>query len=140
MKIVVAATLAVLALAAPGCANDDSAMSTGSDEDPASAPSRRAETLACLREHGATVTPLRPSDRELRALRDLAQGDSVEVRLDGATVAMAFAEDVGGAQLLVELLTVPDGAYEIVRSGNVVVLHRPSAGAGLAAVTDCLEP
>jgi hypothetical protein len=71
-------------------------------------------------------------------LRDLAQRRAFEVRVGGDVVAVAFAPNVAGASLLVELLTLPDTHYEVVQRENVALLHR-SAGTGLAVVSSCLR-
>ena len=134
MRAALALTVGVLVVGASGCTGDNDPT-----DDPASAPFSRKATLACLRSEGATIAEIRPSDRHRRALRDLAQGRTAEVRLDGTAVALAFARDVAAADLLVELLTVPDNPYEIIRRGNVVVLQRPAEEAGTSVVSGCLE-
>lgn len=123
MRLAVTLAVGLLALGAAGCTTDDDTPTTAQpSENPAAAPFSRSEALACLRKEGTTVQALRPSDQQLRALRDLAQGRSILVHLDGTIIPMAFARDVAAAALLVELLSVPGSAYKVVRRGNVVVL------------------
>ena len=138
MKVALALAVGVLALGTAGCTDDDTPTTATQSENPAAVPFSRSETLACLRSEGATVDALRPSDQQRRALRDLAQGRAMEVHLDGAIIPVAFAHDVAAAELLVELLTVPDSAYEIVRRGNVVVLQPSEHSALNNSLARCL--
>jgi len=135
------ATLAVAALAVglSGCFGDQKPADDASTSDPWAAPYALAAAEACLRARGASVQPLRPRDAQLRALRDLAQRRSLEVHIDGALVGAAVAPDAAGAELLVELLQLPNSPYEIVRRGNVVVLRRPADADASRAVLVCLE-
>lgn len=106
--------------------------------DPAAVPFARGPTLACLRRSGASVTGLTASDPDLRALRDLAQRASFSIRAGGRHVALAFGRDVAGAELLEELLAVPDSRYAVGRRGNVVVLYPRGDRATLRVLADCV--
>ena len=134
MRAALALTVGVLVMGASGCTGDDEP-----SEDPASAPFSQETTLACLRNEGATIAGLRPSDQQRRALRDLAQGRTVEVRLGGTDIALAFAPDVAAADLLVELLTVPGNPYAINRRGNVVVLYERGGTDSVMLLDGCIS-
>jgi hypothetical protein len=123
---------ALVVLVAAGC-------SAHSASDPAAAPYLEGPTEACLRADGAAIRPLHPTTPAFRMLGDLAQRRSFEVRLDGAVVGVAFAKDVAGAQLLVDLLTLPNVRYEADDHGNVVVLHRSAEAETAANVASCLR-
>ena len=138
MRAALALTVGVLALGTTGCTEGGSP-TTETAERPAAAPYSRSKTLSCLRSEGATVDALRPANQQLRALRDLAQGRSFEVHVERSIFAIAFARDVAAAQLLVELVSVPGGSYDAVRSGNVVVLHQSEGSALNAALARCLR-
>ena len=131
--------LAVFAVALSGCLGAQEPTDGAAADDTAVAPHTQTETEACFRNRGASVQTLRPLDAQLRALRDLAQRRSVEVHLDGALMGAAFAPDVAGAELLVELLQVPNTQYEIARRGNVVVLYRPGDDSAFQVVSACLR-
>lgn len=128
----------ILAIGTGGCGDNDSSLPATATESPAAAPFPRGKTLSCFRSRGATVEALRPADPQLRALRDLARGRAFDVRMERTMFAIAFTRDVAAADLLVELVTAPGGAYEPVSRGNVVLLHR-SNGSGMdAALARCL--
>lgn len=134
VKAAVAVVAAALAIGTTGCLHD-----ADTTEDPAARRYTRAETIACLRSNGATVNALSASDRHLRALRDLAQGRTVEVRRGETTTALAFASDVAGAALLVELLAVPGNPYQVTRRGNVVALYRLPSATAESLTAPCFE-
>jgi hypothetical protein len=100
---------------------------------------RRSAVTACLRRGGVTVGPVRPANSRFRALRDLAQRTSLEARLRGDAVALAFGQTEADAELLVELLRVPRDPYRLVRRRNVVFLQRPGTGPARTAVAGCLR-
>jgi hypothetical protein len=96
-------------------------------------------TARCLKSRGAIVAPIRPRNSRLRALRDLAQKTSREVRVVRKIVGVAFLPTAGRAELLVELLTVPKDPYRIQRRNNVVLVARPSDRSAAAFVLGCLR-
>ena len=133
-------TLAVLLLAAlPGCAGGNGSAATTQAVEPAVRHTLTA-TSRCLRAKGATIRRLRPLDPRLRAMRDLAQRTSHEVRVRGKIVGVAFQRDEADARLLLELLRVPNDPYRLVRDGNVVVMSRKPDRAAHATVVGCLRP
>lgn len=113
-----------------------------SDVRPAAAsPYSRLPTIACLKRRGATVADIGTNDPGLRGLRDLAQRRSVVVRFrDNARVGVAFLPNVAGAELLVELLTVPRAQYAVTSRGNVVIQYRNRDADALSSVVGCLKP
>ncbi len=127
-----------------GCGNGESAgtptlsQPLATTTEPRKNPARYAlgPTRSCLEERGAAVSPIRPADPQLRALRDLAQRTSLEVRFRGETVGLAF----GDAKLLAELLRVPDDPYLVDVRRNAVLMYRPSARAEARVVQSCLRP
>ena len=130
-----------MALVAVGCTDDQSA---GSAHNTTTGPSPGAATSAvysldatrrCLLQSGFLVGPVGTTDPRLRALGDLAQQASIAVRSGGEVVGLAF----GDAQLLADLLAVPDDPYTIETQGNAVMLYRPAAGRHAAAVRRCLR-
>lgn len=131
--------LAALAVGLPGCFGGDEPTDDASTTGPATAVYAQAATEACLIDRGAAVRRLRPLDAQLRALRDLAQRRSLEVHVADALVGTAFAADSSRAELLVELLQVPESPYRVVRRGNVVLLHRPADDAAFQVVSTCLR-
>lgn len=127
-----------------GCGDRQSARTpTEPQAAAASTESRRASagyaleaTRKCLEQRGLAVSPIRPTDARLRALRDLAQHTSLQVRLRGKTVGLAL----GDARLLAELLRVPDDPYLVDVRRNAVLMYRPSARAEARVVQTCLRP
>lgn len=99
-----------------------------------------APTAVCLEMSGATVGKVLPRDERLRALGDLAQTNSVEATIDDGLVGMAFAASPADAELLAELLRVPDDPYRIVTKDNVVLMYEPAAEPALRKSVDCLRP
>jgi hypothetical protein len=97
-------------------------------------------TEKCLRAHGATLGPVNRTDPQRKAVADLAQRTSFEVRLRGASVILAFAKDSSGAAMLDELLTVPNDPYLVRVKSNVILMYRPSAAQAARAVIRCLRP
>lgn len=92
-------------------------------------------TRRCLRSTGAAVSAIRSTDPRLRALGDLAQRTSLEVRLDGRPLGVAF----GNAELLESLLRVPDDPYRLEVRGNVLLMFRPTARVQAGVVRGCLR-
>jgi len=86
-------------------------------------------TASCLARHGVAVGTVRPSNRRLQALHDLAQKTSREARYKGAVVGLAFERSTGSAGLLYELLQVPKDPLRLEQKRNVVLLspRKPSA-------------
>jgi hypothetical protein len=95
-----------------------------------------AATRRCLDRAGLRVGPVEKTDSRLRALGDLAQRTSISVHADGKVIGVAF----GDAELLAELLAVPNDPYMIETRGNVVLLYLPSAKPQALRVRDCLRP
>lgn len=94
-----------------------------------------APTRRCLRGRGALVTPIRARDGRLKELADLAQKTSFEVRVQKATLGMAF----GNSRLLAELLLVPGNRHRFERRANVLLVYLPSARRVAALVRGCLR-
>jgi hypothetical protein len=92
-------------------------------------------TRTCLRAAGAAVSPVRSTDPRLRALGDLAQRTSLEVRLAGQTLGVAF----GDARLLESLLIVPDDPYVLEVRRNALIMYRRDAQAEAAVLRGCLS-
>ena len=141
MRGPVAIAAATVVLAA-GCGSDAAVAPTAraSEEDPAAAPYQRSITVACLVKRGASVRQIRPTNTAFQALQDVARGQAREVLVKNRRVALAFARNIAGAELLVELLTVPTDSYRVERRGNVVLLYRARDARTLAIVVRCLRP
>ena len=113
----------------------------GSTRPPASHPAtpRRpyalAPTRACLKDAGFAVSKVRSTNPSLRALGDLAQRTSLELRLDGQALGLAFAN----ATLLADLLRVPDDPFRLEVHRNALLMYRPSARTQAHIVIDCLR-
>lgn len=97
-------------------------------------------TSKCLARHGAKVGPVKPRDSRLRALRDLAQRNSIEADFKAGRVGIAFSKSTDDAKLLVELLTVPKDPYRLVRRNNAVLLYKPKDRAAYSVAVACLKP
>jgi hypothetical protein len=126
-----------------GCGSDDSAAQPApppTSSNPAAAPFKQAVMLACLRRAGRSVAPVRASDPQLRVLRDVAKQASFQVRFRRHVIVLAFGKSVADAELLEELLMMPQSRYTIVRRGNVVVLYRRGQSAALTSLAGCLRP
>jgi hypothetical protein len=94
-----------------------------------------APTRRCLLAKGALVSRLRAESGRLRELAGFAQRTSFAVRLRRRTVALAF----GNAELLAELLAVPDNPYRIEVISNALLMFLPHARAQAAEVRSCLR-
>ena len=94
-----------------------------------------APTRSCLHTAGAAVSPVRSTDPRLQALGDLAQRTSLEVRLDGDTMGLAF----GDTRLLESLLRVPDDPYRLEVRRNALLMYEPAARDAAAVVRGCLR-
>lgn len=94
-----------------------------------------APTRSCLLAAGAAVSPVRATDPRLRALGDLAQRTSLEVRLDGRTLGVAF----GDAVLLESLLRVPDDPYTLEVRRNALLMYRRDAREAAGILRGCLR-
>jgi len=105
-----------------------------------SAPYSLAASTRCLRANGATVARVQPRNARLRALRDLAQRTSREVRVGSRIVGIAFVERSSDAELLIDLLRVPSDPYRLQRRQNVIMMARPRDRRAAALVTSCLRP
>lgn len=129
---------AAVAAAAAACVNN-----VASAGPTAASPSEHYSLVAtsgCLRAKAATIGRLRPRDGRLRAMRDLAQRTSHEVRVRGTVVGVAFQRDEADARLLIELLIVPSDPYRLVQAGNVVIMSRKTDRTAHAVVMGCLRP
>jgi hypothetical protein len=105
----------------------------------ASTPYARQPTVACLERHGGVVSHVRATNRRVRALRDLAQKTSFQVRLGNAVVAIAITRSQSDASFLFELLQVPKDPLVLGRQRNAVLLspHRPASARRI--VLGCLR-
>ena len=124
----------LLAFTAAGC---DATSESGQPSTTMTTPRRYAfePTRRCLVANGARVSRLRAEEGRLRELAAFAQKTSFAVRLDGRTVAVAF----GNADLLAELLTVPDNPYKLEVRDNVLLMFLPRAREQASAVRSCLR-
>ena len=98
-------------------------------------PYRLAPTRRCLRAAGFAVTPVRSNDPRLRALGDLAQRSSFELRSGKQTIGLAF----GDTRLLLSLLRVPRDPYRLEARRNALLMYRRSAGKEATAARACLR-
>jgi hypothetical protein len=96
-------------------------------------------TVACLHQRGGVVGPVRPTNRRLRALRDLAQKASVQVQMHGAVIGVAFRASAADASFLHEILQVPNDPLRLEQRRNVVLLAPKNAPAARSAVIGCLR-
>jgi hypothetical protein len=103
------------------------------------APYTLGATVRCVRATGATVGKVPRVGTDRSQLRDLAQRTSFEVRAKGRFVDVALAPSPSGAQLLLELLDVPQNKYEVSARGNAVLLYARAGKALAARVTRCLR-
>lgn len=134
------AGIAVTALLALGVAGGSAETAAGSPAGPAAAARYSlSATTRCLEARGASVKPVRPLDSQLRQLRDLAQRTSREARLGRQSVGLAFTQSEANAELLVELLAVPNNAYRVVQRRNVVLMYKLGSRAALADTVECLR-
>jgi hypothetical protein len=138
----IAVTVVALAACA-GCGGGSSAeastATTTARSAPAAAPSRKytlAATRRCLVAARFRVGPIGKPNPRLQALGDLAQRNSLAARSGGKVVGLAF----GDAELLAELLAVPNDPYTIETRGNALLLFLPSARRQAVAVRACLKP
>jgi len=99
-------------------------------------PYQLAPTRRCLRAAGFVVTAVRSTDPRLRALGDLAQRTSLELRVNRRTLGLAF----GDTRLLLSLMRVPDDPHRLEARRNALLMYLPSARAEAAIVRDCLRP
>src|SRR5947209_19794784 len=96
-------------------------------------------TSRCLVQHGAKVGRVRPLDTRLRALRDLAQRNSIQADFKTGRVGLAFSKSEADAKLLVELLTVPNDPYVLVRRANVVLIYKRAQKRAFTTAVSCLR-
>lgn len=96
-----------------------------------------AATTTCLTKHGATVTPVQPTDPEMQELRDLAQVSARQVEMNGALAGIAIGKSPSEAELLSELLARPDSPYRTEVHGRILVLYRSAAAPVLKPVFSC---
>ena len=100
---------------------------------------RLGATAACLRARSTIVTLIVHADRRLRAMGDLAQKTSRQVRSGRQVVGVAFGRTTNDAVLLVDLLRVQNDPYRLERKGNVVLLYARSSERLRATVRGCLR-
>ncbi len=96
-------------------------------------------TTRCLQRRGMTIDRKPPTDPRLRALRDLAQRNSLVVRSNGQAVGIAVTRGAPEAALLRELLRAP-GQHEVTLRRNAVFVFRPAAEATFDIAEACLRP
>lgn len=122
----------------------------GSDDDGAGRPAATttarplplyelAATRRCLTGTGAVVRRLDADAGRLRALRDLAQKTSYEVRVDGTRIGLVIAASVADARLLEMLLRAPGDTYRLERRRNAVLMYRNADRRRVAIVRGCLS-
>jgi hypothetical protein len=109
------------------------------DGEASGAPLSLTRTVTCLRHRGAVVAHVKPANRRLRALRDLAQKTSVQVTLRRVVVGVAFTRSTSDATLLFELLRVPNDPLRLEQRRNVVLVSPKTASAARSAVLNCLR-
>jgi hypothetical protein len=85
------------------------------------------------------VGAVRPTNRRLKALHDLAQKTSREARYRGAVVGFAFERSLSGADLLYELLQVPKDPLRLEQRRNVVLLSPKKPSRLRTIVLGCLR-
>lgn len=98
-----------------------------------------AAVTLCLQTDGVLIGDVQPRDARLQAFHDLAQKTSFEARLGQRSVAVAVAATAGDAQLLAELLQVPDDPYRVVVNGNVVIMYQADAEDTYRSVVRCVR-
>ena len=96
-------------------------------------------TVACLKHRGAVVGRIIPTNRRHRAMRDLAQKTSVQAKLRGVVIGLAFSRSTSSAGLLFELLTVPRDPLRLEQQRNVILLSPKTATRARATVVGCLR-
>ena len=99
---------------------------------------RKTPTVSCLRRANVAVTAIRPLDRRLRALRDLAQTTSWQASSGGRVVGVSINRTANDAAFLVELLRVPNTPYRLERRANAVLVYLSSASTLATRVRSCL--
>jgi hypothetical protein len=127
LRIAVLVLLLPLAVAAAGTAA------------PSVAPYSLNRSTACMAKRGAVVGRVVPTNRRLRALRDLAQKTSRQARLGKVVVGMAFARSTSDASFLVELLRVPKDPLRLEQHRNVVLLSPETPTRARTLVLGCLR-
>jgi hypothetical protein len=127
------AALAAASLCAPAAA------AGGSGHWIEDAPYAVGATAACLKQRGGVVGRVQPTNRGLRTLRDIAQKNSIQVRVRGVVVGLAFGNSTSAAALLSELLRDPNIQLQVDQLRNVVVLSPRSAVAVRSTVFGCLR-
>lgn len=91
----------------------------------------------CLRAKGAALSRVPRTTKSMALLHDLAQRTSFLARIRRSEVGVGVMPSVANAQLLVELLFVPNSGYRIHRRGNVVFLSRASGRKALRVALGC---
>ena len=100
---------------------------------------RKAPTVSCLRQKGIVVAAIKPVDRRLRALRDLAQKTSWQAKKGSRVVGASINRSVDDARFLLDLLRVPNDRYRLDSRGNAVLLYLPAASSLATVVRGCLR-
>lgn len=117
------------------------ALSTASRLPAASAPLYTlAATKRCLVAQGARVTSVRATDVRLKALRDVAQRNSIQVTSSKGTVGIAISRSPSDAALLAEVLQVPRDPYHVVLRRNALLMFRSASKRAFDAAAGCLRP
>jgi hypothetical protein len=96
-------------------------------------------TSRCLARKGAKITPVPRTNPRLRALHDLAQRNSIQVRIAGRAVGVAFSKSESAARLLAELLQVPRDPYHVVLRRNALLMFRTVDRTAFTAAAACLR-
>jgi hypothetical protein len=124
----------VAVLVAQGCAEPKPALSSKPPD-----PYSLRASVTCLKQRGAIVTSVKPTNHRLRALRDIAQRTSVQIRIGRAVAGLAVGKSTSEGALLYELLQVPNDPLRLERRRNVVLLSPTWARAARLTIIDCLK-
>lgn len=142
----VAVALAAAAAAAGGCSGGGGSGSGSGVPTATGGPPVRAAryalrpTAACLTRDGARVASVARDDPRKRALADLAQRRSVEVRYGRRSTLLAFTPSPSHAALVAEVLRVPGNPYVVRVRRNVVTMYLPGARPAATRAARCLTP
>ena len=101
---------------------------------------RMTPTKRCLVARGARATVVRPTDRRLKALHDLAQHTSIEATSRRGIVGLAFLRNASDAAFLAETLRVPNDPYHVVLRKNALLMFRDRSRKAFDVAVACLRP
>lgn len=85
------------------------------------------------------VGPIDDDDERLAMMADLAQRNSFQAGTGERRLGLAFGTTPAEAELLADILVVPDDTHLLVVKGNAVLLYPPTAEDTFVAATDCLD-